>query len=113
MALPLDPQLVEAIALRVTELLQRTAAHRPELVDAAELARRLGTDRSWVYAHANELGAIRLGGGRKPRLRFDPKLAAERLRGEPPEQAARRRRLRIAAPQRASRLLPVKGSGES
>lgn len=65
----LDPDDVEAIAARVAELL-RTSAGTPRYVDAAELARTLGVDREWVYAHAAELGAIRLG---RPqgRLRFD------------------------------------------
>ena len=112
-----DPRLVEAIALRVAELLERgSVQRRPELVDAAELARRLGIDRSWVYTHADELGAVRLGGGRKPRLRFDPNLAAGRVAGEPPEKSAKPRRSSRRRPppeQRASQLLPVKGEGES
>lgn len=68
----LDPQTVEAIARRVVELLEKRGLQRRELVDAAELARRLGIERSWVYSHAIELGAVKLGKGAKPRLRFDP-----------------------------------------
>jgi hypothetical protein len=45
-------------------------ADRARLLDAAELAGEFGVARSWVYAHAAELGAIRLGGERG-RLRFD------------------------------------------
>jgi hypothetical protein len=65
---------VEAIARRVAELvLEGTSAPaRSELIDAAELARRFGVDRGWVYAHANELGVVRLGAGSRPRLRFEP-----------------------------------------
>ena len=35
--------------------------------------------RGWVYAHADELGAIRLGDGPRPRLRFDPPVVTQRL----------------------------------
>jgi hypothetical protein len=41
------------------------------LVDAAELARQLGTSRSHIYKHSEELGAQRVGTGPKPRLRFN------------------------------------------
>jgi len=76
----LDPQAVEAIARRVVEILERRGTHRRDLVDAAELARRFGIERSWVYSHAIELGAVKLGSGPKPRLRFDPQIAARVLR---------------------------------
>ena len=42
-----------------------------ELIDAAELARRLGIARSTVYANARRFGAIRLGDGPRAPLRFD------------------------------------------
>lgn len=63
---------IEAIAERVVELLQAPVdtTGPVRLVDAAEVARRLGVDRGWVYAHAGQLGAIRLG-TRTGRLRFD------------------------------------------
>jgi len=82
----LDPQVVDAIARRVVELLEKKGLQRRELVDAAELARILGIERSWVYAHAIELGAVKLGSGSKPRLRFDPEVAARVLQkvGEGP-----------------------------
>jgi hypothetical protein len=116
----LHPRTIEAIAGRVIDLLQRNAAAAPELIDAAELARRLGVDRSWVYTHAIELGAVKLGKGPRPRLRFDPKFAAERVR-----QSARRQDTeRQEVPQRLRRaqsprdaggapLLPIRGSGAS
>jgi hypothetical protein len=111
----LDPETVEAVAQRVIELLPRGAAAPAELVDAAELARRLGVDRSWVYTHAIELGAIRLGEGPRPRLRFDPSLVAERIRqnarGQDTE-APRRRRQSPRQPRHVGErpsLLPIKG----
>jgi hypothetical protein len=75
--LTLDPACVEAIASRVAELLRDAPTHGRRLVDAATLADALGVDRSYVYAHADEFGAIRLGGGSKPRLRFDLETARE------------------------------------
>ena len=67
----LDPDDIEAIAHRVTELLREpTVTPAVRYVDAAHVARVLGVDREWVYAHANQLGAIRLGGP-TGRLRFD------------------------------------------
>jgi hypothetical protein len=55
------------------------ATDRPPLiVGVRELAGILGVSPDWVYAHADRLGAIRLG-PRAP-LRFDPADAIERLR---------------------------------
>lgn len=80
-------ELVERIARRVAELLRDQPSQtsdepvRPvRLVDAATLADRLGVRREWVYRHARQLEAIRLGGPRG-RLRFDLDLA---LRLRPP-----------------------------
>lgn len=56
----LDPQTIEAVARRVVEILERRGLQSRELVDAAELARRFGIERSWVYSHAIELGAVKL-----------------------------------------------------
>ena len=66
----LDPEDIESIAARVAELLREQQPSASRLADAAEVARELGVDRDWVYAHAEELGAARLGGARG-RLRFD------------------------------------------
>jgi hypothetical protein len=68
--------LVQAIAERVAELL-RCEPTRGRLVDAQTLADALGVDRSYVYSHAAELGAVRIGSGSKPRLRFDLDTARE------------------------------------
>jgi len=43
----LDPQTVDAVARRVVEILEERGFQRRQLVDAAELARLLGIDRSW------------------------------------------------------------------
>lgn len=49
------------------------------LMTAHEVAARFNVQRSWVYAHADELGVVRLGRGPKPRLRFDPAVVAQLL----------------------------------
>ena len=111
--LKLAPEAIDAIARRVVELLAQRTPERRELVDAAELARRLGVERSWVYTHAIQLGAIRLGNGRRPRLRFDPQVAIERIRASE-RQFARGHSPRHRPPPRNGerpRLLPIKGGG--
>ena len=72
--------LAVKLAPRVAELLRADTPAAPaprRLVDATELAGALCVDRSYVYAHADELGVIRLGAGAKPRLRFDLETARE------------------------------------
>jgi hypothetical protein len=48
----------------------RTLVRTGGLVDAATVAEYLAVERSWVYEHAAELRARRLGLGPKARLRF-------------------------------------------
>jgi hypothetical protein len=65
---------VERIAQRTVELLLEHlgATDSPtRIVDAAYIARRFGVERKWVYQHKNDLGALPMGKGRRPRLRFD------------------------------------------
>ncbi|MFI5009343.1 MAG: hypothetical protein ACHQDY_03610 [Solirubrobacterales bacterium] len=72
---------MEAVARRVVELMRREGDASPgrRLVDAATLAAELGVKRSWVYEHRDWLGAVQLGMGAKPRLRFDIRLARDLL----------------------------------
>lgn len=77
----LDREDIEAIADRVAELIGRPAGRAPHAiryVDAATVARVLGVERDWVYDHARELGAVRLGGP-QGRLRFDLEEIPRRL----------------------------------
>jgi hypothetical protein len=82
-----------------------------QLIDATAVARMLGVTRGWVYEHATELGAVRLGAGTRPRLRFDPLRVSQALEHGLAPQHERRR------PQRAHRapntsgveLLPIAG----
>jgi hypothetical protein len=96
----LDADDIEAIAQRVTQLVREPAATpAARYVDAAHVARVLGVDREWVYAHAHQLGAIRLGGP-TGRLRFDLQHIERRLVDGPatatkrpaPGRSRRRRR---------------------
>jgi hypothetical protein len=116
----LDSQAVEAIARRVVEILERRELQGRELVDAAELARRFGIERSWVYSHAIELGAVKLGSGAKPRLRFDPQIAARVLRrvgeesaADPPARSGKRAGQPSGSGGSGVRLLPIHGQGEN
>jgi len=77
----LAPSDVEMLARRVAELVRPPRAARAprRLTTAAEVAEWWGVERSWVYAHAEELGARRIGSGERPRLRFDPDEVRERI----------------------------------
>ena len=104
----------------MVELLENRGLQRRELVDAAELARRLGIERSWVYAHAIELGAVKLGSGAKPRLRFDPQIAGRVLRrvgessaADPPTRSGERAGQPSAGGGSGVRLLPIRPQGEN
>ena len=107
----LDAESVEAVARRVAELLN--AARPAELLTAAQLAERLGVSRDWVYAHAGELGAIRLGESPRGRLRFPPvdPSTGSRARTRASGMARRKRRARVSAHSHAreGELLPIRG----
>lgn len=83
MAVARDPMLdraaILAVAHEVAALLRRSAEPADGMLTAAQLAARFNVDRSWVYAHAEELGVVRLGDGPRPRLRFDPAIVSQRL----------------------------------
>lgn len=74
-------ELVEAVAIRVVELLEARSPSR--LVTAAEVAQLFSVERSWVYAQADRLGAVRLGSGPRARLRFDVRAVARALDRNP------------------------------
>ena len=66
-------------------------------MDARGVAETYGVSRDFVYAHADELGAIRLGSGPRARLRFDllevaARLAVRRTSPPPPAAPSRPRR---------------------
>jgi hypothetical protein len=73
-------RLADLLAERLAVRLRGLAPTRAEpLVDAAEIARLHGKTRCWVYEHAGELGAVRLGSGPRPRLGFSPVRVAAAL----------------------------------
>jgi hypothetical protein len=77
------PEFIDAVAKRVVELGVGADHTRftdsSELLTVAEVARRLNVSQQWVYAHKRDLGAIRLGGGPKARLRFDGRAVLAEL----------------------------------
>jgi hypothetical protein len=104
---------LEVVVLRVASLLG-CAGQPSALLTAAEVASRFGVERSWVYAHARELGVIRLGEGPRPRLRFDPAVVEQLVNPRPPAgpvtallpirtAKARRRRRRVGDEERRPR----------
>jgi hypothetical protein len=116
----LDPRLVaeivdrlsDAIVERVVEairaegIIPRSHASMSWL-DAKAVAELLGVDRDWVYEHADELGASRIGRGPRPRLRFPPDIL-ERQGGprpspEPADHPEKRR-------PKTTGLIPIHGS---
>jgi hypothetical protein len=106
---------IDQLASRVADLLleggERTPGRR--IVDARGVAETYGVSRHFVYTHADELGAIRLGSGPRARLRFDLLEVAQRLRARaarnptpaPPAHARRRSRRRVPA----EHLIPYDG----
>ena len=62
--------IAEATARKVVEIV-RAPSTTFGLVDARVLAEELGVSIDYVYAHAGDLGAMRLGSGAKARIRFD------------------------------------------
>lgn len=66
-----------------------------ELWTARRLAAHYAVGVRFIYGHAEELGAIRLGNGPSPRLRFDPAVVRQRwasVNAPPPAARTRRRR---------------------
>jgi hypothetical protein len=78
--------IAERAARRVVQLLEQPSPGAYQLLDPKELAAALNVSLDYVYAHAADLGAMRLGDGPKARLRFDLRAAqrAMRARKQPP-----------------------------
>jgi hypothetical protein len=81
----------EATAARLAEIVS-AAPGTFALVDARQLARGLGVSIDYVYAHATELGAMRLRSGPKARIRFDLDRARQALQGRAGRANGRRGR---------------------
>jgi hypothetical protein len=102
-------ELARLVAVEVVRLLELPASAGEALIDAREVARRHGIDRAWVYAHADELGVVRLGSGSRPRLRFDPAVVRETLthKRRSQSQATPRAKPRPRKPRADVELLPI------
>jgi len=85
----------------------RNAEHSAGLWSTRRVAAHYDVTTSFVYQHADELGCIRLGGGRCARLRFDPEVVCARwpTLGDLPESRPSRR------PRSASGRRTVSGQG--
>ena len=86
---------VEAIAEATARRLVEFVGGRGKtfgLVGPRELAEGLGVSLDYVYAHATELGAMRLGSGPKARIRFDLDGARRLLEARGQQPTTRRRR---------------------
>jgi hypothetical protein len=98
----LDRATLRAVARQVAEVLGR---HDDALLTAREVAARLNVDRSWVYAHAEDLGVVRLGQGPRPRLRFDAAVVAQRVLAPPGRTSAASPSIHAGA---GASLLPIR-----
>ena len=83
--------IADAIVLKVVEVVGARSTTFG-LVDARELAGELGVSTDYVYAHATELGAMRLGAGPKARIRFDLDRARQALESRSRRSIGKRRR---------------------
>ena len=86
-AVDLTPQAVEQIATRVAQLLHRQQQTQQQaqtgepvgMVTVAQFAAYYKLNPAWVYEHADELGATRIGSGPKARIRIDFQIAKAAL----------------------------------
>lgn len=95
-------ETLEGLCGRLADLLVAIGEGDQEsgrLLSPAEVSRRWGVRRGWIYDHADELGARRLGEGTRPRLGFDPAELRERI-GAPLGEGGRR-------------LATIRGRGQS
>lgn len=106
----LDDDSVNAVADRIVQLL-RAESIGCELIDVAEVARRFSLSRDYVYEHADDLGAVRLGSGPKARLRFSPTTVRERLSGSPKREELHHKTkpVRTVGSKADGTLLPIRG----
>ena len=92
----LEPDDIEVIAERAAQRVVQLLERRPsafQLLEPKQLAMALNVSLDYVYAHAADLGAMRLGDAPKARLRFDLHTAEPAMRGrrQPIARSAPRR----------------------
>jgi hypothetical protein len=112
-AISLSVSTVTLLAELLAYELDSRRLERPRWVTAERVAEHLGVEREWVYGHAAELGAVRLGSGARGRLRFRLDLVDERLLTQPrclEDTASPRRRTSADELKRQRRSRPDSGS---
>jgi len=108
----LAPESIEALALRLSELVGRadesagSEETEQRMLTAAEVSRLWGISRRWIYENAEALGAGRLGDGPRPRPRFDPEEVADRLRSVRNDDDGARSAVRPRGPRKRNRGQP-------
>jgi predicted DNA-binding transcriptional regulator AlpA len=83
------------------------------VLNAREVARLLGRSAPWVYSHATELGAIRMGTGPKARIGFDLASIEQWKRNNqvgPPQARKAPQRSRRSTTPHATNLIPYEPS---
>lgn len=104
-------QLLELADLVAAAIVARAEPSGAGLVDAAAVAARYGVARDFVYRHADDLGAVRLGEGPRARLRFDLERVGERLSVCPAGRGSEGPSGRVVEPIRHRRRRPGSGTG--
>lgn len=78
----LADEIADRLAVKLGTRLMEAAATPGSgsrgLWTARQVAAHYEVGVAFVYQHADELGCLRLGAGRRPRLRFDPRIVRER-----------------------------------
>jgi predicted DNA-binding transcriptional regulator AlpA len=117
-AFELDPTLIDELADRLSDAIaERVVAAFTEgsiqqartsvaWLDAQQVAQQLGVSRDWVYEHADDLGASRIGAGPRPRLRFPPDILKSRNSEPAPGGAT----IKPSKRPKRSGLIPIRGS---
>jgi hypothetical protein len=118
-AFPLSPTLIDELADRLSDAIaQRVVAALRDgsiqqahttisWIDAQEVALQLGVSRDWVYEHADQLGASRIGRGPRPRLRFPPDILERQGDNRPSPEPANHPAKQHP---KSSGLIPIRGS---
>jgi excisionase family DNA binding protein len=112
---------IDAIADAVADRLLDRLAGQPlptgQLLTASEAAERLGVSKDYIYAHADDLGALRIGDGpdKRPRLRFSAadldSACSESKRSQPAASRTPKRKTPRHRPQGVGQkpdLLPIR-----
>jgi len=81
----LADRLAERVVERIAEMLDERDRQPPPLLDATQAAEILGVERKSLYRMVarGDVPVIPLSDGKRPRLRFDPRVLAECRNGRP------------------------------